>query len=298
MAERKDMYGLLFNEIVVEEGFNIRYDYGDIQELSNSIVENGITNPIHAYQKKGDINRYTLIEGHRRIRAVELAIKQGKLDAATFRIPMVKGKVVSDESRTLGLVLYNAGKALTLLEEAMVYERLINYGMAASEIAKKTGKSSTHISNCLRLCTANIATKKMIMDGTVAATLVSDLLKTKEPKDVELELKGAATEKKKEIAEQPAKKESKKEADSSDVPTKQDNTKTTGKNTQEMSENSGKAVKITKKDLKESKPKEIKYNREQLATILESFLAECKAFQSKNVPIELDINTWIEVNLD
>jgi ParB/RepB/Spo0J family partition protein len=298
MATRTDMYGILFEEIVVEEGFNIRYDYGNIQELADSIVENGITNPIHAYQKKGDINRYTLIEGHRRYKAVELAIKQKKLDPATFHIPMVKGKVVSDESRTLGLVLYNAGKSLTLLEEAMVYERLINYGMVAAEIAKKTGKSSTHISNCLRLVTANIATKKMIMDGVVAPTLVIDLLKTKEPKEVELELKGAVAGKAKEspVPEAPVKKGN--EADGSDIPSKKDNTKTTGKNTKNLPENSGKAVKITKKDLREHKPKEKKFSRPEVLTILEQFKAECVEFQKGNIPIELDIENWLTINVD
>ena len=195
MATRTDLYGVLLEEILIEEGFNCRYDYGDLQELADSIVENGVRNPIHCYQKKGDINRYTLIEGHRRIRAVELAISQGRLNPKEFRIPMVKAKYMSDLDRALGLVTFNSGKPLHMLEEAIPYKRAQDYGASVAEIAKKVGKSTTHITNCLSLLTSTKQTQSLIKDGTVSATLVVSLLKKKEPSDVELDLLAAQAQK-------------------------------------------------------------------------------------------------------
>ena len=298
MATRTDMYGILISEVIIEEGFNVRYDMGNLQELADSIVENGIQNPIHAYTKKGDINRYTLIEGHRRIAAVQLAIKQGKLNPLEFRIPMVKGRNLSDIDRTYGLVTFNSGKNLTMLEEATVYDRLVNYGATATEIAKKVGKSPTHITNCLTLISANIATKKMVMDNVVTATLVIDLLKKKEPKEVEAELKTILAEKRNAAKEEhnvpaPAKKDN---AASEDVPSKQDNTKTSGADTRTLPEEKAKkAVRITKKDLSDT-PNEKKYGEAFVVTMMEALLEECKAYQTKGVPIDIDATLWFDQN--
>lgn len=298
MATRTDLFGVLFKELQIEEGFNVRYDYGDIQELANSILENGIQNPIHAYQKKGEINRYNLIEGHRRYKAVELLIKQKKINPEEFRIPMVKAKAMSDENRTLGLVTFNTGKPLTLLEESIVYERGQNFGMTPAEMAKKVGKSSTHISNCLLLITANLATRKMIIEGTVAATLVIDLLKSKTPKEVEEQLKAKKEEKTEQAApEIPVVRKS--NTASEDVPSKQDNTKTTGKDTKTLPEKkASRPVKITKKDLEGDKPKEVSYSRAQILTILDAFKDECKGYADRQVPIDIDIELWVQQNVD
>lgn len=264
MATRTDLFGVLFSELAVEENFNIRYDYGNIQELTDSIAENGIQNPIHCYQKKGDINKYTLIEGHRRYKAIELGIQQKKIDPLTFRIPMVKSRPISDENRTLGLVTYNSGKPLTLLEEAMVYERLDKFGMSVAEMAKKVGKSSTHISNCLLLMAANIATKKMIMDNIVSPTLVISRLKEKDPAEVEKEIKEALKDKQAdlEVDTTHAKSNS---STNADIPKKQDNTKFSGSDTRVMKESSGKPIRITEKNLK---AKVHKYTKESILELL------------------------------
>ena len=56
-------------ELQVEEGFNVRYDYGNIEELSNSIVENGVKVPLRVYEKK-DSGEKVIIDGHRRFNAI------------------------------------------------------------------------------------------------------------------------------------------------------------------------------------------------------------------------------------
>ena len=287
MATRTDLYGVLVSEVVIEEGFNVRYDMGDLQELCDSIVERGIMNPIHAYTKKGDINRYTIVEGHRRIAAVNLAIEQGKLDGATFRIPMVKSKPMSDIDRTLSLITFNSGKPLHMLEEATVYERAIAYGATEAEMAKRTGRSKTHVTNCLLLLTASKKTKKMIVDGSISSTQVINLLKKMQPSEVDTTIEDAvkrvkeersaakseATKSKSSLFEDdddgdlfPKEKDAERMYADDDIPYTIDNTKTTGKNTQELDEDSGEPIKITAKNL--NAKKNTSYKKEYILNLL------------------------------
>ena len=277
MATRTDLFGILLEEVIIEEGFNVRFDMGDLRELMESIVELGIKNPIHAYQKKGDINRYTLLEGHRRIAAVKLAVSEGKLDAATFRIPMVKERNMSDVDRVLGLVTYNSGKPLHMLEEAAAYAKAVAYGATPAESAKRVGKSGTHINNCLLLLTAGKPTQNMIREAIVAPTTVLTMLRSKEPSVVDTELTDALNEKKETIRREKPQltlvnevefvRETKGDGEG-DIPTEQDNTKVTGVSGMDtqLSESS-KPIKLTKKNL-DKEPKAISYTKEYILNLL------------------------------
>lgn len=194
MVTRKDSFGLSFDEIEIEKDFNIRYDMGNLHELLDSIVENGITKTISVYMKKGS-NKYTLIDGHRRYYASKMGIESGRLDKELFRFPAMKMRPVSIEQRTLNLITHNLGKPLTMLEEAMVYERLLNYNMSPADVAKKAAKSPTHIANCMTLMTAGLGLRNMIKQGLVSSTLVVELLENDEPFIVEKKLKTALRKK-------------------------------------------------------------------------------------------------------
>jgi hypothetical protein len=80
----KDNYLMVSPGIIIaDEKVNPRTDYGDIEELMNSILENGIRNPLKGF-KKGD--KIILKDGHRRMRAVNLALSKGhKIE----RIPVI-----------------------------------------------------------------------------------------------------------------------------------------------------------------------------------------------------------------
>jgi len=281
MATRTDLFGVLLEEIVIEDGFNVRFDMGDLRELMESIVELGIKNPIHAYQKKGDINRYTLLEGHRRIAAVKLAVSEGKLDAKVFRIPMVKERNMSDVDRVLGLVTYNSGKPLHMLEEAAAYQKAVAYGATPAEIAKRVGKSPTHIANCLILLTAGKPTQQMIREGNVAPTNVLSMLRTKEPSVVDKELADALTEKKEAIRKEKPQLSLADYVDSmpsvlggantedNDLPALEDNTKSAGVSGMDAQlSDSGKPIKLTKKNLDKKEPKAETYTKEFILKLL------------------------------
>jgi len=179
---RRDMFFINFEHLQVIEGFNVRYDYGDIEELAKSIEQNGVKVPLRGY-KDGEV--YKITDGHRRYKALELLHKKGIVVNAPF-VSETKG--YNDEQRTLDLVLTNDGKRLTLLEEAEVYGRLLNYGWNLSDIAKKVGKSLTHISNCALLLEASTLLKNQIRENKVSASTVIEMLKKDDNSNVSISI--------------------------------------------------------------------------------------------------------------
>ena len=71
-TQRKDILYIDPRQIKIEEGFNTRTDYGNIDELMNSIIENGVKIPLRGF-KDGDF--YIITDGHRRLTATMKAIE-------------------------------------------------------------------------------------------------------------------------------------------------------------------------------------------------------------------------------
>ena len=91
--------------IVVEENFNVRSDYGDIDGLSKSIIEVGQLEPISVSKIRGT-EQYVLTDGHRRMKAILKAIEDG------FEIQYVKAIVATGnlEDRIFAMVITGIGK--------------------------------------------------------------------------------------------------------------------------------------------------------------------------------------------
>ena len=58
--KRKDLFIVDFSEVTLVDGFNVRYDYGDIDSLAESIRENGVKMPIRAYREN---KKYQIVDG-------------------------------------------------------------------------------------------------------------------------------------------------------------------------------------------------------------------------------------------
>ena len=117
-----------------------RFDDKSLKELSDSIKENGVFQPIVV---RKSVNGYEIIAGERRYRASKLAKKK--------IIPAIVRKF--DESQMMEVaVLENLQREdLTPLEEAQAYEMLQkNLGLTQEEISKRMGKSRPYIANYLR----------------------------------------------------------------------------------------------------------------------------------------------------
>lgn len=169
-TKRKDMLLVDPKILMVEEGFNTRIDYGDIDELMYSIIENGVQIPLKGY-KEGDF--FVIVNGHRRFKAIQNAIELG-YDIA--RVPFLSEKKKSIEERIFDIIITNDGKQLTSLELGETYKKLMNYNFTIAEIAKKTGKTYKHIADCISVAECSKEVKTMIQEGDVSSTLVAEVI--------------------------------------------------------------------------------------------------------------------------
>lgn len=185
--KRTDVFKVKYTELEVADGFNIRYDYGDIEALAISIKENGVKNPLRGYKKD---DKFVITDGHRRYKAIGRALELGADPEMDITV-MPDSRDVTEVGRVLGMVIYNDGKRLTLLEEAMVYGRLVESGMTQAEIATKVGKTPTHISNLMLLLKAPESLKTKIISNKISASLVIEELKRKSPEELNSEVEEA-----------------------------------------------------------------------------------------------------------
>lgn len=53
-TRRSDLFLIDHRNVLIEEGFNCREDYGDIEALAQSIITNGQLEPILVFKKRGE----------------------------------------------------------------------------------------------------------------------------------------------------------------------------------------------------------------------------------------------------
>lgn len=112
-----------------------------IQELAQSIKENGLIQPIIV--RKSPVLGYEILAGERRFRA--------SIVAGLSEVPVIV-KQLSDQDMMLHSIIENLQREnLNPIEEAKAYQSLIDKGFTHTEIAEKMGKSRPYITNLVRL---------------------------------------------------------------------------------------------------------------------------------------------------
>jgi len=118
-----------------------RKDFGNIDELANSIGEKGILEPILVRAKEG---KFEIIAGERRFRAAKLA--------GLVEIPCIEFEIPDNEALELSIIENIQRKDLNVYEQAYSLKSLSDiYGYTHEEIAEKLGKSRVTISELLRI---------------------------------------------------------------------------------------------------------------------------------------------------
>ena len=122
------------------------FEKESLEELTNSIKERGVIQPI-IVRKSDDYNgKFEIIAGERRWQSAQ--------NAGLHEIPAVVIKADNLKSLEFSIVENVQRKDLNPVEEAEGYKRLIDeFGYDQEKVAKFIGKSRTHISNSLRLLT-------------------------------------------------------------------------------------------------------------------------------------------------
>ena len=135
------------------------FEEKEIKELSESIKNQGLIQPIVVRQIS--TNSYEIIAGERRWRACQIA--------GLHSINCVVMSVKEESVYELALIENIQRENLNIVEEAKAYERLIKLnGIKNEELAKKIGKSSSHISNLIRILELDEEVHQMIVDGKIS----------------------------------------------------------------------------------------------------------------------------------
>ena len=138
----------------------IRFDDDGIRELSASIAESGIIQPL-VVRTLPD-GRYSLIAGERRLRASKLA--------GLTHVPVVVHEAADADAFLLALVENVQRRDLDPLEEADAYQRLVSaYGMTQEQVADRVGKSRPAVANTLRLLKLPAAILNLVAEGAISA---------------------------------------------------------------------------------------------------------------------------------
>lgn len=142
-----DIYFIDPRAIVVVKDFNSRTDFGDIDELAKQIKEQGILNPISVvpYTDDNGSEKYRLIDGERRYRAVMSLIEKGE-DINTVKAILLS-KHLTEEDFLIQQALRNEGKRFSEYE----------YGLLCYKLKERCGKNLTQIAQCLGKTVAQIS---------------------------------------------------------------------------------------------------------------------------------------------
>jgi ParB family chromosome partitioning protein len=118
-----------------------RKDFGQLEELSKSIKEKGIIEPILVRPINGN---FEIIAGERRFRAAKLA--------GLNEIPCIEHDVADNEALELTIIENMQRKDLNIFESAYSLKSLSEiYGYTHEEIAQKIGKSRVTVSEQIRI---------------------------------------------------------------------------------------------------------------------------------------------------
>ena len=118
------------------------FDEENLKSLIESIREQGVIQPILV--RKLDKKKYELIAGERRLRAVKILGHK--------KIPAIVKKITNESAAIYALLENVQRENLNPIEEALGLEKLIKeFKFTQDKLAKKTGKSRSHIANLIRL---------------------------------------------------------------------------------------------------------------------------------------------------
>ena len=138
------------------------FDENNLNDLTSSIKERGILQPIIVRKSNDDKSKFEIIAGERRWLAAQRA--------GLHKVPVVITEADDLKSLEFSIVENIQRHDLNPLEEAQGYKRLIDeFSYDQDKVSKFIGKSRTHITNTLRLLTLPTEVIKLIEDQKLTA---------------------------------------------------------------------------------------------------------------------------------
>ncbi len=120
------------------------FDKEKMEELTNSIKERGIIQPIIVRKSSDQSDKFEIIAGERRWQAAQ--------SAGLHEVPVVEIEADNLKSLEFAIVENVQRSDLNPIEEAQGYKKLIDeFNYDQEKVSKFIGKSRSHVTNCLRL---------------------------------------------------------------------------------------------------------------------------------------------------
>ena len=132
-----------------------------LNELTDSIKERGIIQPLIVRRSEDQDNKFELIAGERRWQAAQAA--------GFHEVPVIIIEADNLKSLELAIIENVQRKDLNAIEEAESYKNLIeNFGYDHEKVSKFIGKSRSHISNSIRLLSLPEKLIEMIRNNKIS----------------------------------------------------------------------------------------------------------------------------------
>lgn len=150
------------------------FDEEALKELSESIKEYGVFQPIIV---KKSIKGFDIIAGERRVKASKIAGKT--------TIPAIVRDFTDEQMMQIALLENLQRENLTAIEEATAYKDIINaLNITQDDLAKKLGKSRSHITNMLGLLRLPNSVQDMVLKSEISMGHARVLSKLENNEDI------------------------------------------------------------------------------------------------------------------
>ena len=134
------------------------FDEDKLKELAESIKEFGVLEPIIVTKS---IKGYEIVAGERRVKAARYA--------GLETIPAIIKDFSDEEMMQIALLENIQREDLSAIEEAQAYDNLVkSLGISQEELAKRIGKSRSHVTNMIGLLKLPEEVKKDILEGMIS----------------------------------------------------------------------------------------------------------------------------------
>jgi ParB family chromosome partitioning protein len=164
---------------IVRNRFQPRTSFNkeDLQELTNSIKEQGVIQPIVVRPSNSTESKYEIIAGERRWLASQ--------NAGLHEVPVVILNVNDVKSLEIAIIENVQRKDLNSIEEAKGYKKLVeNFDYSQEKLSKFIGKSRSYIANSLRLLSLPSEIVSMVEMGDLTSGHARSLIGLLNPTEV------------------------------------------------------------------------------------------------------------------
>ena len=148
-----------------------QFDEDALMELSDSIKQFGIIQPLVVQEKNGF---YEIIAGERRWRAAKMA--------GLKEVPVIIKNYTDLEIVEISLIENIQRENLNPIEEALAYKRLLEeFHLKQDEVAERVSKSRTAVTNSMRLLKLDSRVQQMVIDDMLSTGHARALLGIEDP---------------------------------------------------------------------------------------------------------------------